>query len=593
MNAEHSHLRDFSVTPRTAIITALAVAIGISSSVLASVLLKLIGLCTNLFYYQRINTSLVSPAGNHLGWLAVLVPVIGSLLVGLMARYGSDRIRGHGIPEAIESILMHGSRVQPKLAVLKPVSAAIAIGSGGPFGAEGPIIMTGGAVGSIIAQLFNLTGAERKTLLVAGAAAGMSAVFAAPLSAMLLAIELLLFELKPRSLVPVALASAAAGFGRFYLLGAGPLFPTPPHPGQIGITTLVSCLIVGLLAGLLAMLLSKSIYVAEDWFSKLPVHWMWWPVFGGVVVGIGGLIYPRALGVGYDVIGDLLQGKATLVLFAGILVVKSIMWIASLGSGTSGGVLAPILMIGGALGGLEALILPQNGAGFWPLVSMAAVLAGALEAPFTAVVFAIELTRDLNMVIPLTASCFAAYALMTITMKRSILTEKIARRGFHLTREYAVDPLEAFLVKEVMRTNVIAFSGTTRLQEAHEATAKAPRTSIQRVYPVLDVDQRLLGMVTRKQLRRLNENNLLKVTLATIVKQPLAVVSPNEPLRDVVHRMVETGKTRFPVIDSERRLLGMVALKDLLRVRVRAMGEERNRERPLRLSRILGLVYHA
>jgi chloride channel protein, CIC family len=579
------HLRDFSVTPRMIPIAALAVAIGISSSLLAWLLLKLIGLCTNLFYYGRIDDSLVSPAGNHLGWFAALIPVIGALLVGLMARYGSDRIRGHGIPEAIESILMNGSRVQPKLAILKPVSAAIAIGSGGPFGAEGPIIMTGGAAGSIIAQLFHLTSAERKTLLVAGSAAGMSAVFAAPLSAMLLAIELLLFELKPRSVVPVALASLTAGVGRFYLLGSGPIFPTAAHPGQVGIATLGACLLVGLLAGLLAMVLSKSIYVVEDWFSKLPIHWMWWPALGGIVVGIGGLIYPRALGVGYDVIADLLQGKATLTLFVGILIVKSVMWITSLGSGTSGGVLAPILMIGGALGGLEALVLPHNGAGFWPLVSMAGVLAGALEAPFTAIVFAVELTHDLNMVIPLAIGCFVAYGLMTLTMNRSILTEKIARRGFHLTREYAVDPLEAFLVKEVMRANVIAFPAGANTDEMREALTQMPRHSGQRLYPILDNDRQLIGVLTRKRLRRYLTG---EGTFSELLKQTPATANPNEPLRDVVHRMVETGKTRFPVVDEGNRFLGMVALRDLLSVRTRTLGEERDRERSLQLRMLFG-----
>jgi H+/Cl- antiporter ClcA/CBS domain-containing protein len=582
-------LADFTATIRVVPITALAVLIGLSSTALAWLLLKLIGFCTNLLYYQRLDGSMASPAGNHLGWLAVFVPVVGALIVGLMARYGSDKIRGHGIPEAIESILMNGSRVQPKLAVLKPVSAAVAIGSGGPFGAEGPIIMTGGAVGSIIAQFFHLTSAERKTLLVAGAAAGMAAVFAAPLAAMLLAIELLLFELKPRSVIPVAIASITAGFARMFVLGAGPLFPTTPHAAQFSTATLVGCLASGLLAGVLAMLLSKSIYLVEDWFSELPIHWMWWPAIGGVVVGIGGLIYPRALGVGYDVIGELLQGNAPVTLFVGILLVKSIIWIASLGSGTSGGVLAPVLMIGGALGGIEGLIFPHNGAGFWPMVSMGAVLAGTVEAPFTAVIFALELTRDFNMVIPLALGCFVAYAFMVLTMKRSILTEKIARRGYHLSREYGVDPLEAFLVKEAMRTNVSAFPEAVRAEEARHIFAKT-RRSKQHLYPVIDQGRRLIGVTTGKRLRHLLDEGVLRpgATLGDAVSLNPVTAHPDEPLRAVVYRMVETGLTRFPVIDEDRKLVGMVALEDLLSARVRLLGEERDRDRPLRLRLFAG-----
>ncbi|MBV8708090.1 MAG: chloride channel protein, partial [Acidobacteriaceae bacterium] len=265
-------LGDFTTTVRVIPISLLAILIGFVASFVAWLLLKLIGLATNLFYFGRLDTSLASPADNHLGLFAVAIPVLGSLIVGLMARYGSERIRGHGIPEAIESILMNGSRVQPKLALLKPVSAAIAIGSGGPFGAEGPIIMTGGAFGSLIAQFFHLTSAERKTLLVAGAAAGMSATFSAPLSAALLAIELLLFEWKPRSAIPVALASATAGVMRHYILGPGPIFPIPPHIAFVGSAGLLSCAVVGVLAGLLSAALTFGVYLAEDSFQKLPIH---------------------------------------------------------------------------------------------------------------------------------------------------------------------------------------------------------------------------------------------------------------------------------------------------------------------------------
>ena len=377
----HSSLGDFTMTPRTIMISGLAVFIGLVSAVIALGLLKLIGLFTNLFFFHRWSSAMASPAQAHLGYWEVLVPVVGALIIGFMARYGSERIRGHGIPEAIEAILINGSRVEPKVAILKPLSSAISIGSGGPFGAEGPIIMTGGAFGSMIAQLFHLTSTERKTLLVAGAAGGMSATFASPVAAVLLAVELLLFEWKPRSLIPVALASVAAGAARRYLMGVGPLFPTPPHPVFIGPQGLLGCLVVGLFAGLLSTALTAAVYASEDFFQKLPIHWMWWPAIGGLVIGLGGLVFPQALGVGYDTIGALLQGDVPRNLILGILLVKSVIWAVSLGSGTSGGVLAPLLMMGGALGGLEAMFLPNMGAGFWPLVSMGAILGARCGRP--------------------------------------------------------------------------------------------------------------------------------------------------------------------------------------------------------------------
>src|SRR5579871_4038951 len=311
-------LGDFTMTPRVLSISGLAVGIGLVSAYVAYLLLKLIGIFTNFFFYQRWGTALVSPADNHLGLFEVFVPVVGALIIGLMARYGSERIRGHGIPEAIEAILINGSRVEPKVAILKPLSSAISIGSGGPFGAEGPIIMTGGAIGSLFAQFLHLSSMERKTLLVAGAAGGMSATFNAPIAAALLAVELLLFEWRPRSLIPVALASATAAAVRSYLLGGGPLFPTPPHNPNPGLLALAACLLVGALAGGLSALLTLAVYTAEDGFSHLPIHWMWWPAIGGLVIGIGGLIFPQALGVGYDTLGTLLQGNAAAELIVGV-----------------------------------------------------------------------------------------------------------------------------------------------------------------------------------------------------------------------------------------------------------------------------------
>lgn len=519
-------LGDFTASPRMLTITAIGAVIGLIGAGLAVVLLRLIAFCTNLFFFQRLSIATASPMDATLGPWVILVPVIGAMIVGLMARFGSERIRGHGIPEAIESILMDGSRAQPKLVILKPLSAAISIGSGGPFGAEGPIIMTAGSFGSMIAQFFHLTDAERKTLLVAGAAAGMSATFASPLAATMLAVELLLFEWKPRSVVPVASAAIVAYAARQWLLGPGPLFPVPPHPAYVGVTGLAGCLLVGVAAGLLAFALTKILYFTEDSFAKLPIHWMWWPAVGGLAVGLGGWFFPAALGVGYENIGALLTGQATMHLIIGILVVKSLIWTISLGSGTSGGVLAPLLMIGAALGALATNVLPAEGLGFWPLVCMAAVLGGTMRAPFTAVVFGLELTGDVHMLVPLLLASVAAHAVTVLMLPRSILTEKIARRGFHLSREYIVDPLEILLVRDVMDMSVV------------------------------------------------KDDANLSVTIGS-----------RAPLRVAAYRMAETGVTRLAVVDDETGsdAIGHITVEHLLKARVANLDAESRRARHLQI----------
>jgi chloride channel protein, CIC family len=581
----NEELGDFTTTWRVVPISLLAMVIGVVCAFVALVLLRLIGLFTNLFYFGRWNTAMVSPAGNHLGVYSVFVPIAGALIIGVMARYGSERIRGHGIPEAIESILLFGSRIEPKVAILKPISSAISIGSGGPFGAEGPIIMTGGAVGSLIAQLFHLTSAERKTLLVAGAAGGMSATFASPVAAVLLAVELLLFEWKPRSLIPVALASAVAAVVRRYLLGFGPLFPVPAHPLFIGPEGLLGCALVGLLAGVLSALLTISVYAAEDAFQRLKIHWMWWPAIGGLAIGLGGLVFPQALGVGYDTIGGLLQGSVTTRVILGVLLVKWFIWAVSLGSGTSGGVLAPLLMMGGALGGLEAMFLPNEGAGFWPLISMGAILGGTMRSPFTSIVFAFELTHDANVFLPLLIGSVIAHAFTVLTLRRSILTEKVARRGYHLSREYAVDPLEIIFVSEVMRTKVAVLSATSTLSEIWQSLRTGRQE--QRLLPVVNAEGQLVGVLTRRYIGQQVEQEgdaALGRPLGDLARANPVEAYPDEPLRVAVHRMAEKGFTRMPVVErTTRKFLGLVSLNDLLKARTRHLEEERCRERLLNL----------
>jgi H+/Cl- antiporter ClcA/CBS domain-containing protein len=586
-------LGDFTANKRIIFLSVAGIVLGVVGAFVALGLLRLIALFTNIFFFQRWTTAWVSPAENHLGVWELAVPVVGALIVGLMARYGSERIRGHGIPEAIEAILIQGSRVEPRLALLKPLSSAISIGSGGPFGAEGPIIMTGGAFGSLMAQFMRLSSAERKTLLVAGAAAGMSATFASPVAAILLAVELLLFEWKPRSFVPVALSSITAAVVRRYIMGPGPLFPVPAHPLWIGMHAIFACLLVGLMAGVLSALLTFSVYAAEDGFRKLPMHWMWWPALGGLVVGAGGLILPQALGVGYDIIGKLVAGTLPGGLLIGILLVKWIIWAVSLGSGTSGGVLAPLLMMGGALGGLEALFLPGEGTGFWPLVSMGAVLGGTMRSPFTGIIFVLELTHEMNVLLPLSIAVTVAHGFTVLSMRRSILTEKVSRRGYHLTREYAVDPLEVLFVREVMRTKIAALPATMLVRDLAKLFASAPRS--QHLFPVTDSSGYLSGALTGADVQKHIEEQALKATadrVQDVARRDLAKAYPDEPLTYVVSRMAETGLTAFPVVEREhpRKLLGLISLNDLLVARVRRLQEEQRRERvlPLRLAFPLG-----
>jgi CIC family chloride channel protein len=587
---EKGKLGDFTTTPRVLVISLIALVVGVLGAFIALILLRLIGLVTNLFFFQRWSTVLISPAGNKLGLFEIVIPVIGGLIVGLMARYGSERIRGHGIPEAMEAILINGSKVEPRLTLLKPLSSAISIGSGGPFGAEGPIIATGGALGSLIAQFIHLSSSERKTLLVAGAAAGMSATFSAPISSAMLAVELLLFEWKPRSFIPVALASITAGVLRYYIIGPGPLFPVPPHVAFVGALGLLGCAFIGVLAGALSSLLTVAVYGFEDAFRKLPIHWMWWPAIGGLIVGIGGYFFPQALGVGYDVIEQLLQGNAPLTLLLGILVVKSVIWSASLGSGTSGGVLAPLLLMGGALGGIVGTFLPYEGAGFWTLICMAAVLGGTMRSPFTAIIFTLELTHDFTTALPLLVAVVIAHGFTVLVMRRSILTEKVARRGYHLSREYATDPLEVLFVREVMRTNIVALSASATLNDIRPLLEGNRTPRIQRLFPVLDEQDRMMGVVTRNDLRSLLEKENVAASqdgrsfITRILTKPM-VAYPDEPLRAAVYRMAESGFTRLPVVErnNPQKLLGMVSLNEVLKARARNLADERKRERVLKL----------
>jgi H+/Cl- antiporter ClcA len=567
----HSQRRDFDGNARLLKISVIALVVGALSTVAARLLLMLIRFFTDLFFYGRFSFDDLSPANNTLGVWVIAIPALGGLVIGLIARFGTEAVRGHGIPEAIEAILFKNSAMSPKVAVLKPLASGIAIGSGGPFGAEGPIIMTGGAIGSLVAQHFPMTGAERKSLLVAGAVAGMTAVFGTPIAAVLMAVELLLFELRPRSLLPVALACAVAGFLRPLAIGSGPLFPL--QTSMVTPSALGACIVAGLLCGVLAWLMSTALYRVEDWFKHLPVHWMWWPAIGGLAVGIGGYLQPRALGVGYDVIGDLLHNHIALAAVAALLLVKLVIWVVALASGTSGGVLAPLLMLGAGLGVVLGPLLPGAEPGLWPLVCMAATLGGMMRAPIMAAVFAFELTGDGNALLPLLATSAIAYGFTVLTMGRSILTEKIARRGYHIYREYGIDPLERNAVEDVMTREpecVDASHTVGTVLASHFGSDQSHRA-----FPVLQ-DGDLVGMLTRESL----DGRPLDMLVGELYGLNYPVVAlAHETCRSVATRLAVHKLERLPVVAGEgsRELVGLVSRSDLIKAALSLHADEHER----------------
>jgi CIC family chloride channel protein len=583
-------LGDFTMAPKdVARIVPFALAVGAIAAFVALGLLDLIAFVTNVAYRGRAGIRLVSPLHNHLGWAAALVPVAGGLVVGVLARYGSERIRGHGIPEAMETILVGGSKVEPRLTILKPLSSAISIGTGGPFGAEGPIILTGGGIGSVLGQFFHLSAIERRCLLVAGAAAGMSAIFGTPVAAVLLGVELLVFELKPRSVVPIALASAVADSIRFAFAHAGwiarePLFPVSASiPG--GGARMFGAVVTGIAGGLAAWVFTKAVYGAEDAFKKVRLHWMWWPALGGVAVGLGGLIQPRALGVGYDTLGAELAGRLAVVTLVSVLLVKLAIWSIALGSGTSGGILAPILIMGAGFGGLLGHVLPGSSVATWALIGMAAALAGVMRSPLTALVFAVELTHDVALLLPLLVATTIAHAISVLLLKRSILTEKVARRGFHVLREYAVDPLEALFVRDVMETDVVTVEPERSIAEAYDVLRDRSGMRAQRLLPVVGSGGRLDGGIPWTDVLERVARGTTTGRVGELMHRDLIVAHPDESLRSVANRMSERKVGAMPVVERGEPavLKGIITQFDLLTGRERMLQEERHRERLLRV----------
>lgn len=577
---------------RLLLLTGLAVPVAVAAGLVAQGLTHLIGLITNLAFYGRWSTAFVSPASHHLGAWVILVPIVGGLIVGLMARFGSKAIRGHGIPEAMEQVLFNQSRVPPRITFLKPLSAAISIGTGGPFGAEGPIIATGGALGSLLGQLMKTTADERKTLLAAGAAAGMAATFGSPVSAVLLAIELLLFEYRARSFIPVAIASTIAAGIRMAFSGSAPIFAMPLLSPPSG-PALLGYVVLGAVIGVVAVWVTRAIYAIEDAFEHLPLHWMWWPAIGGLAVGIVGYFDPLTMGVGYDNIENILGGSLTCSALLALLVLKFISWSISLGSGTSGGTLAPLFTFGGAMGAL----LGSAGASFLPvlgmdpstaaLVGMAAIFAGASQALLASVVFAFETTLQPFCLLPLLGGCSMAYLIARLMMNHSIMTEKIARRGLRISTDYSADPLTSISVREAASSGAICLQGDQTVSEACQWLALRGPGSTHTGFPVLSREGSLIGVITRKNLS--GAEIAPSALLATLIDRPPVVIFDTATVREAIDLMVSNHVGRLPVVDAQRpdRVTGILTRSDLLKIYGERLHASHQLQRTLKLRDFL------
>lgn len=539
-----------------------AVLVAVAICFIAKFLVTLINVVTNIAFFGKFDLGFHSPAGNHLGWWVIVIPAIGGIIVGLMALYGSKAIRGHGIPEAMEQILVNQSKIKPSITFLKPISSAIAIGTGGPFGAEGPIIATGGALGSTLGQLLKITSSERKVILAAGATAGMSAIFGTPIAAVFLAIELLLFEFSPKAILPVALACITGAAGHHLLFEAGPVFEMPelatPSNQALAIYSFI-----GLLIGFFSMALTKAVYLIEDWFEKLPIHWTLWPAIGGLAVGLVGYFYPHTLGVGYDNITGLLSGNLSLQVVLALCFFKFLSWAIALGSGTSGGTLAPLLTIGGASGSIaSALILsafPDCGISvpMGALIGMSAMFAGASRAYLTSITFALEATMQSHALLPLLGACTASYLVSFFLMENTIMTEKIARRGVITPDSYEPDILQRITVAQVMRTTDIKLSDEMSIGELKQYLAQ--HGGNEDTLAFVNNKNEYSGTIKLTEIYSSADN----IKVRELLKTDTGIVRENDILRGVVDIMAWQKTDVLPVINNGQ-MIGLVSYADIL-----------------------------
>lgn len=571
---------------RLLFISALCILIACLISIIAKGLIYLINIVTNISFYGILDTGFHSPANNHLGWWVIIIPAIGGIIVGLMALYGSKAIRGHGIPEAMEQILVNKSKIKPAITFLKPVSSAIAIGTGGPFGAEGPIIATGGALGSTFGQLFKISPNERKIILAAGATAGMSAIFGTPIAAVFLAIELLLFEFSPRAILPVALACITGAAGHHVLFESGPVFPMPDVDTPSN-TALAIYSIIGLAIGFLSMGLTKIVYFIEDNFEKLPIHWMWWPALGGLAVGLIGYFAPHTLGVGYDNIISILSGTLSLMLIARLCFFKFLSWAIALGSGTSGGTLAPLLTIGGAagaiFGALIHLYFPDAGVSIpiAALIGMASMFAGASRAYLTSITFALEATMQSHALLPLLGACTASYLVSFFLMENTIMTEKIARRGVYTPDSYEPDLLQMLNVADVVKNAETILTSTDTILQVRELLSSGK--TIGNFFIVTAPDGTYAGMVSSAEI--FNHSLDPASSIKSITQTSMQAVKNNDSLKHAVDIMAEEGAEVLPVISADKTIIAGISYKDILNAYQRYINENREANTQISLKR--------
>lgn len=558
------------ITPnrkRLLTIALLAILIAISISIIARFLMDFLYFITNVSFYGKASFDYVTPAGNSLGLWVVFIPAIGGLIVGLMALYGSKAIRGHGIPEAMEQILTNQSKIKPTITYLKPISSAIAIGTGGPFGAEGPIIATGGALGSTLGQVMKISHNERKILLASGATAGMAAIFGTPIAGIFLAIELLLFEFSPRSLIPVALACITGAAGHHFLFGAGPVFPVDHLIAMPSNTALLVYSILGIVIGFFSVFVTKIVYLIEDGFEKLPVHWMWWPAIGGLFVGIIGYFSPKTLGVGYENITDVLSGSLTINVVLGLCFMKFISWAVALGSGTSGGTLAPLLTIGGAagilLGNAVLYFFPASGItlSLAALVAMSAMFAGASRALLTSIVFALEATGQSNALLPVLAGCLGSYIISFFIMENTIMTEKITRRGVKTPDSYEPDILETISVGSVMQENGLVLNDENTIQEVREWLEKESEYS-SNYFIIVNNKNEFKGTISSSNL--FSDHHKPDISIGELIKRNNISIRIDNSLRTAVELMASENIDLLPVTSKENTIIGILSYKNII-----------------------------
>src|ERR1700678_2511533 len=570
---------------RLEIVSLLAALIGILAGLVAYALYDLIGLFTNLAYYHEWSFHFRSPEHTQIGPWIIVTPVVGALIIGFMAKYGSEKIKGHGIPEAMEAVLTTRSRIEAKVAILKPLSAAIAIGS--PFGAEGPIIQTGGAMGSLVGQFLSTTANERKVLLACGAGAGMAATFNTPIAGVILAIELLLFEFRSRSFIPLVIACTLAASIRAILLGQRSMFSM----GNVNFDVLHGLpfyLILGVLSGLAAIVFTKVLYWVEDLFEHLPIDDLWHPAIGALGLGIIGFFVPRVLGVGYDTISDILNNNLALKLLLIVAICKALAMVISLGSGTSGGLLAPMFMSSAALGGAFAMVMNlifpslHLSPGAYALVAMAAVFGSASRATFAFIVFAFEITRDYNPILPLMLACVIADIITLRYLPNSIMTEKLARRGLRVPDQFEVSAMKISRVAEVMRQDVQPITETmTVAQLAEKMGSGEPGYNLTQGLPIASADGKLVGIVTQGDLlRALEQDPKGSSSVLDAGSNQLIVAYPDELVHDAMLAMVKHNIGRLPVVSREdpQKLLGYFNRASLLAAWSRQAQEETVRE---------------